>query len=187
MPTFFAFLPATLVSAALLAASATAAAQTAPVPVPAPAASAAAADAPALVPIPGGPEAAGVRGPAPEGLYQALGEKEGIAALMGDMVDRALKDPRIGPIFENSFRQMRPQALKDSLAAQICVLAGGPCEYEGTDMKYAHAQLKIDKAQFNALVEVLQDAMDARGIPFTQQNRLLALLAPMHRDIITVH
>ena len=101
MPTFFAFLPATLVSAALLAASATAAAQA--VPEPAPAASAAAADAPALVPIPGGPEAAGVRGPAPEGLYQALGEKAGIAALMGDMVDRALKDPRIGPMFENSF------------------------------------------------------------------------------------
>ena len=29
--------------------------------------------------------------------------------------------------------------------------------------------------------------MDAQGIAFTQQNRLLALLAPMHRDIITVH
>jgi len=49
-----------------------------------------------------------------------------------------------------------------------------------------HADLTIDQADFNALVEVLQDAMDAQGIPFAQQNRLLALLAPMHREIVTV-
>ena len=36
----------------------------------------------------------------------------------------------------------------------------------------------------NALVEVLQDTMDAQGIPFRDQNRLLARLAPMHREII---
>ena len=41
-------------------------------------------------------------------------------------------------------------------------------------------------ADFNALVEVLQAAMDAQGIPYAAQNRLLALLAPMHRDVITV-
>jgi hemoglobin len=33
-------------------------------------------------------------------------------------------------------------------------------------------------------VEVLQDTMDAQGIPFRDQNRLLARLAPMHREII---
>ncbi|WP_311223538.1 MULTISPECIES: group 1 truncated hemoglobin [unclassified Acidovorax] len=161
-------------AAALLTASAAALAQTSP-PAAAP-----------TLPIPGGPIAAGVRGPAPAGLYQALGEKEGIARLMDDLVERAVKDPRIGAIFQESFKQTKPQALKDSLTAQICLLAGGPCEYDGVDMKSAHAHMKIDKSHFNALVELLQQAMDARNIPFTQQNRLLALLAPMHRDIITV-
>ena len=52
-------------------------------------------------------------------------------------------------------------------------------------MKAAHADLQIRRADFNALVEVLQQSLDARAIPFTVQNRLLALLAPMHRDIIT--
>lgn len=137
-------------------------------------------------PIPGGPVAAGLRGPAPAGLYQALGEQEGIARLMDDLVERVVKDPRIGPIFQESFKQTKPQALKDSLTAQICLLAGGPCEYDGVDMQSAHMNMKIDKSHFNALVELLQDAMDVRRIPFTQQNRLLALLAPMHRDIITV-
>ena len=119
---------------------------------------------------------------APAGLYQALGEKPGITRLMDDFVNRVVIDPRIG----GHFKDVKPAALKESLTDQICQLSGGPCKYEGADMKSAHADMDINKGHFNALVEVLQSAMDAQGIPFAQQNRLLALLAPMHRDVITV-
>ena len=44
--------------------------------------------------------------------------------------------------------------------------------------------MDITKSNFNALVEVLQQSMDAQGIAFGTQNKLLAKLAPMHRDII---
>ena len=118
---------------------------------------------------------------APAGLYQALGEKPGIARLVDDFVNRVMRDPRIG----NHFKDTKPAALKESLTDQFCQLSGGPCKYEGADMKSAHADMDINKGHFNALVEVLQSAMDAQGIPFAQQNRLLALLAPMHRDVIT--
>tara|TARA_B100001250_G_scaffold363828_1_gene343425 strand:- start:89 stop:523 length:435 start_codon:yes stop_codon:yes gene_type:complete len=114
-------------------------------------------------------------------LYQALGQKAGITALVDDFVGRVLRDERI----KHHFKDTNPKALKDSLSDQFCQLSGGPCKYEGADMKAAHADMGIRKHEFNALVEDLQAAMDARGIPFTQQNRLLALLAPMHRDIIT--
>ncbi|MFN9475758.1 group I truncated hemoglobin [Acidovorax sp.] len=120
---------------------------------------------------------------APAGLYQALGEKPGIDRLVDDFVNRAVKDPRIGA----HFKDVKPAALKESLADQFCQLSGGPCKYEGADMKSAHADMQINKGHFHALVEVLQSAMDAQGIPFAQQNRLLALLAPMHRDVITVN
>ena len=101
---------------------------------------------------------------------------------MDDFVNRVVKDPRIG----SHFKEVKPAALKQSLTDQICQLSGGPCQYEGADMKSAHADMDIHKGHFNALVEVLQTAMDAQDIPFAQQNRLLALLAPMHRDIITL-
>lgn len=119
---------------------------------------------------------------APAGLYQALGEKPGITRLMDDFVNRLVVDPRIG----GHFKDTKPAALKESLTDQICQLSGGPCKYEGANMKSAHADMDITKGHFNALVEVLQSAMDAQGIPFAQQNRLLALLAPMHRDVITI-
>lgn len=115
-------------------------------------------------------------------LYTALGEKPGIDRLVGDLVARLVRHPRIG----EQFKDTKPAALQEELAEQFCELSGGPCSYQGADMRKVHADMDIDKADFHALVEALQDAMDAQDIAFAQQNRLLALLAPMHRDIITV-
>ena len=116
-----------------------------------------------------------------DALYRALGDQAGVASLMTDFVTRLKRDTRT----EIFFRQTRVDGLAEALTDQVCVLAGGPCKYEGATMAKAHADLAIGRADFNALVEVLQDTMDERGIPFATQNRLLALLAPMHRDIVT--
>lgn len=51
-------------------------------------------------------------------------------------------------------------------------------------MKKAHAGIDVTRTDFNALVEVLQHSMDTQGIAFSAQNRLLAKLAPMHREIV---
>jgi hemoglobin len=115
-------------------------------------------------------------------LYTALGEKTGITQIANDFVGRLIADERTRPFFEKA-NQPR---LKMMLADQFCAVSGGPCVYKGADMKSAHSNLDINKANFNALVEVLQQTMDAHGIAFKDQNRLLALLAPMHRDVITV-
>lgn len=121
--------------------------------------------------------------PANDELYKAFGEKNGITQLMDDFVNRVVQDPRIGV----QFKDTKLPGFKAKLTEQVCQLTGGPCTYKGADMKSAHAAMDINKGDFNALVENLQSAMEARGIPFTQQNRLLALLAPMHRDVITLH
>jgi hemoglobin len=114
-------------------------------------------------------------------LYKAFGEKAGLVALMDDFMVRLLADPRTGPHFKPS----NQQRVKEQLVDQLCALSGGPCVYKGADMKSAHANLDIKKSDFHALVEVLQQSMDAKGIPFRRQNEMLALLAPMNRDIIT--
>lgn len=115
-------------------------------------------------------------------LYKNLGEKAGLVALMDDFVPRLVADPRMKPFFEKS----NQQNLKASLTEQICQVSGGPCIYKGPDMKSTHREMDITKGNFNALVEVLQLSMDAKGIGFRTQNQLLALLAPMHKDVITV-
>jgi hemoglobin len=120
--------------------------------------------------------------PAPrdDSLYHAFGGREGLAALMADFVPRLAMDTQIGRYFTSTNRDH----LARQLAAQLCEVAGGPCTYEGPAMAPAHAGMAITKADFNRLVELLQASMAARGVPFRAQNRMLALLAPMHRDII---
>jgi hemoglobin len=120
--------------------------------------------------------------PVNDGLYKAFGEKQGLARLVDDFHARLLADPRTGP----HFKPANARNIKEQLTDQFCKVTGGPCEYKGADMKSAHSNLDITKADFNALVEVLQGSMDAQGIAFGTQNQLLARLAPMHRDVITV-
>jgi hemoglobin len=116
-----------------------------------------------------------------DALFQALGGKPGLQALMDVFVAGLKADKRIGA----QFKDTKAAYLSEQLVDQVCAATGGPCKYEGADMKTAHADMGITKSNFHALVEVLQVSMDARNIPFATQNQLLALLAPMHRDIIT--
>jgi len=118
--------------------------------------------------------------PIDDALYQQLGAQPGLVKLVDDLMVRLLADPRMNPFFKD----VDQAHVKAELVTQFCEVSGGPCRRKGPDMKQAHAGMDINKNNFNALVEVLQQAMDAQGIAFTAQNKLLAKLAPMHRDIL---
>ena len=114
-------------------------------------------------------------------VFKQFGELPGLTALMDDFMVQLLADPRTKPFFE----QADQAAVKKHLVEQFCVILGGPCTYTGRDMQTVHAELGITRGDFNALVEDLQIAMSQRLVPFHAQNKLLAKLAPMHRDIET--
>ncbi|KXU92978.1 globin [Caballeronia megalochromosomata] len=116
---------------------------------------------------------------ADETLYRQFGEKEGLTRIVDDMYDNVLADPRTAPYFEDA----PVKRIKPLLVEQFCVALDGPCTYTGRSMKRAHEGHAIDRAAFNALVEDLQLAMDKNGVPFHAQNKLLAKLAPLYRDV----
>lgn len=118
---------------------------------------------------------------ADDSTFKAWGGKAGIQAVMEDFVPRLQADARIGAFFKSADREH----LIGQLTEQLCQESGGPCQYRGARMGPVHAPLNISASDFNALVEVLQQSMDAKGIPFAAQNAMLARLAPMHRDIVT--
>jgi len=113
-------------------------------------------------------------------LYDELGGQVGIEAIVEALLFKLVDDPRIGHHFANT----DILRLREKLIEQICVEAQGPCTYTGDDMRTAHAGRNLTDADFNALVEDLVDAMEARDVPVAAQNRLLKRLAPMHADIV---
>ncbi len=114
-------------------------------------------------------------------LYAALGERAGIAGLAEDLVGRLKSDSRTKVFFKDTNAKNLAEQLRD----QVCAVVGGPCVYEGATMAKSHADLGIGMADYLAVVEMLQDAMDAKHLPFSVQNDVLARLAPMYRDIVT--
>lgn len=118
---------------------------------------------------------------ADDATYRGLGGQQGIHDIVATLVTLILADARIKQSFADS--DMKHVAMR--LEQQFCVLAGGPCKYEGEPMKEIHGGLKVTNAQFNALAEDLQTAMERHGVPSAVQNKLVAKLAPMQRDIVT--
>lgn len=113
-------------------------------------------------------------------LVADFGGREGIARIAARTVDLSEADPRIAAIFA-AHDTVR---LKRTLGEQFCFLLGAGCDYTGRDMRSAHAEMGVTKADMNALVENLQRAMGEAGVPFSSQYRLLAKLAPMSRDVV---
>src|SRR5574337_1876698 len=84
-------------------------------------------------------------------LYDRLGGLPAITAVVDEFVNRTTSDPRIKERFFNT----DAANLKKLLTQFVCVASGGPCKYEGRDMKTSHAGMDLVDDEFNALVEDL--------------------------------
>ena len=82
-------------------------------------------------------------------LYERLGGKTAIVAVVDEFVGRVAADNRINRFFkETASDPNRLAAFKGKLVDHICQASGGPCKYTGKDMKSAHQGMGISEADF---------------------------------------
>lgn len=118
-------------------------------------------------------------------LYDRLGGKTAIAAVVDEFVGRVAADTRINAFFAATAADpARLAAFKGKLVDQICMASGGPCTYAGKDMKTAHTGMGISNADFGALVEDLVAALDKFKVGKTEKDQLLGALGHMQKDIV---
>ncbi|WP_300375365.1 group 1 truncated hemoglobin [Henriciella sp.] len=116
-----------------------------------------------------------------QAMLEAFNGREGISRIVDDFVEGVRTDPRTEKIFAASDWKRLDRTLNE----QFCYILGGGCDYTGRNMTEVHRDHGITRAEFNAVVEILQAAMRKEGVPFRMQNRFLAKLAPMERDTVT--
>src|SRR5262245_2159626 len=76
---------------------------------------------------------------AEKSLYDRLGGKTAIVAVVDDFVGNCAADKRINAFFAaTASDKARLDKFKSNLVDQICEASGGPCKYMGKDMKSAH-------------------------------------------------
>ena len=115
-----------------------------------------------------------------QSLYQRLGGKPAITAVVDDFVGNVAADNRINRFFAKT----NIPRLKLRLVEQLCVGTGGPCTYKGRSMKDAHRGMGVRGMDFGALVEDLKLSLDKFNVPAREQGELLAILGPMRKDIV---
>jgi hemoglobin len=126
-----------------------------------------------------------VAAPKEKSLYDRLGGKTAIIAVVDEFVSRVAGDGRINSFFKDTASDpARLASFKSKLVDQICEASGGPCKYTGKDMKTAHQSMGISEADFNALVEDLSGALDKFKVNAVDKNQLLGVLGPMKGDIV---
>jgi hemoglobin len=118
-------------------------------------------------------------------LYDRLGGKDAITAVVDAFVAHVAADKRINGFFAKTATDPeRLKMFKMQLVNQICEASGGPCRYTGKDMKTAHMGMGVSGAHFNALVEDLVWALDKFKVGKMEKDQLLGALGPMKGDIV---
>lgn len=93
-------------------------------------------------------------------VYQEIGGEEAVEAVVDDFYDRVLADDRLAEYFEG----MDMDEIRAHQVQFISAVTGGPVEYDGQDMREAHAHLDIDERDFDAVAEYLEDALRENGV-----------------------
>jgi hemoglobin len=113
-------------------------------------------------------------------LYERLGGKDAITAVVNEFVTRVAADSVINARFANT----DIPHFKAMLVEQISAATGGPVKYTGKDMKTSHAGMKISDTEFGALVGDLKGALDQFKVGAVEQDQLIGALAGMKGDIV---
>ena len=113
-------------------------------------------------------------------LYERLGGKGAITAVVDVFADRLVADPQVGPRFASSDVK-RFKMLNTEL---VCMATGGPCKYPGKDMKPAHKGMRISQKEFDIVAGHLKATLNKFKVPKQEQKELMGIIGSLQKDIV---
>lgn len=120
-------------------------------------------------------------------LFERLGGKQGISALVDDIVARHMENPhirsRFQPIVETPERLA---ASKAHLCAFLEAGSGGSASYNGRDMRAAHRGMNINAQEYMAAIDDILAALRARDIDDQTQKDVLSIAYGLKGEILHV-
>ena len=100
------------------------------------------------------------RRPGEKVLYDRLGGKGAIQAVVDDFIGKNVARPRSNAIANANIPRLRTQ-----LGDQICEGDGRPVQVHGREHVDAHRGMNVTETEFNALVERLVRSLDKFKVP----------------------
>lgn len=113
-------------------------------------------------------------------LYEALGGKEAIGAVVDEFYNRVVADERLAMMFAGlDMAQQRKH-----LAAFLAMAFGGPSEYRGRGIRAAHQGLGITGEQFGAVAGHLHATLVSFAVPVGLIETVLGAVAGLREDVV---
>lgn len=114
-------------------------------------------------------------------LFERLGGQEAIDAVVDDFYDRVLSDEDLQPYF----RETDTGELREHQKQFLAAVAGGPVEYDGTDMATAHAHLDVTDEAFTRVAEHLSATLESFDVPEEERSEVMDAVASYRDDVVT--
>lgn len=113
--------------------------------------------------------------------YELVGGGPAVSAVVTRFYDLVLTDPELAPFFT----EVDMAALKRHQVLLVSQVMGGPANYDGRELKTAHAGLGIGPDDFAAVVAHLVTALKEASVPDDIIGRVGAALQATKVDIVT--
>lgn len=118
-------------------------------------------------------------------LYHRLGGYDVIAAVVDDLFQMLMSDPRFSRFGMGRSIDSHKRA-RQLLVDQLCQLAGGPSFYIGRDMKTSHAGLGITQEEWDINLDYTRQALRKHGIGQRESDEVIALFEQYKSEIVEV-
>lgn len=113
-------------------------------------------------------------------IYDEIGGRDAVEAVVADFYDNVLDDERIRHYFdEQDMAELRAHQIQF-----ISSVAGGPVEYTGAEMREAHAHLDLDERDFQAVADHLEAALRANGVDESNVEGILSQVAALKAPVL---
>jgi len=113
-------------------------------------------------------------------LYDRLGGREGIAAVVDDFYAQLVGDDKLGEFFEGS----DIQRLRETQTAFLCEAAGGPETYDGPPIREAHLHVPFTPAHIERAVELLYRSLDEYGVTGEDADAVVEAVAAYQEELL---
>jgi len=116
-------------------------------------------------------------------LYYRLGGYDAIAAFCDELLSRLTRDSTLAVYWKgkcDDSMQKERQLLVDFL----CMIAGGPVNYSGRDMKTSHRGLGINEAEWDIFVQHAIAILNDLGVAEQEKEEVLSLAADFKSDVV---
>ena len=113
-------------------------------------------------------------------LYDRLGQRQGIEAIVEDIWTNHITNPLV----KNRYAASDPAEVKRLVTEMCCAGFGGPETYTGRDMISAHTGMNINDTEFVAVCDDVLKALDKHTVGKRERDEVLCILYSLKPEVV---